>query len=173
MKKGQHQRPHKRTVRKTGNTFKAGQKPIKGIHAVINVGKKAYILDARGGILSVHEEKSSKGFWGAGDTRIQIERLPEKDGELYLLGSKKEATPVNPEYVVLNGSGKVPRSWQAQVNDGSGWSNNAMRFGTKKEAESYVSDLMWRWLAVKETRVRRSTDLVNYRWADGKAERIE
>ena len=173
MKKGQHQRPHKRTVRKTGNTFKAGQKPIKVLHAVINVGKKAYIVDARGGILSVHEEKASRGMLGPGDTRIQIERLPEKEGDLYLLGSKKEATAVSPDNVVLNGSGKIPRSWQAQVNDGSGWSNNAMRFATKKEAEAYVSDLMWRWLAVKETRVRRSPDPVNYRWVDGKAERLE
>jgi hypothetical protein len=53
------------------------------------------------------------------------------------------------------------------IADSSGkWTPNALRFATKREAERYVYDLSMRWFAVKETRVVRSKDPVNYRWDD-------
>jgi hypothetical protein len=51
--------------------------------------------------------------------------------------------------------------------------DNGLAFGTKEEAEAYVSDLMSRWTAVRETRVVESQDPVNNLWVDGHLERIE
>ena len=48
------------------------------------------------------------------------------------------------------------------IADSSGWTGNALRFATEKEAEIYVRDLSMRWFAVRETRVVPSTDPVNY-----------
>jgi len=44
---------------------------------------------------------------------------------------------------------------------------NALRFATREEAEAYVSDLAWRWTAVRDTRVLECEDPVNYRYEDG------
>jgi hypothetical protein len=55
------------------------------------------------------------------------------------------------------------------IADSSGkWSGNALRFATRKEAESNVLDLMMRWLAVSDTRVVECEDPVNYRYVDHK-----
>ena len=61
-------------------------------------------------------------------------------------------------------------SWKPEViADNSGkWCGNALRFATKEEAEANVKNLMWKWLAVRDTRVVESDDPVNYRWIDGK-----
>ena len=59
------------------------------------------------------------------------------------------------------------------VADSSGkWAGNALRFATRAEAEANVQDLMMRWFAVTETRVVESDDPVNYRYADGRLERL-
>ncbi len=54
------------------------------------------------------------------------------------------------------------QSWKAEViADSSGqWCGNGLRFATAEEAQRYVKDLMWRWTAVRETRVVESTDPV-------------
>jgi hypothetical protein len=54
-------------------------------------------------------------------------------------------------------------SWKAEViADSSGeWCGNGLRFATRLEAERYVSDLAWRWTAVRETRVVESAAAVN------------
>lgn len=67
-----------------------------------------------------------------------------------------------------------PRSWAPEViADRSGeWCGNALRFATREEAEANVRDLMGRWLLVTDTRVMPSDDPVNYRWVDGKLERV-
>ena len=53
---------------------------------------------------------------------------------------------------------------------GSSWDGNGVRFATRIEAEKYVKDLMWRWFAVRDTRVVESDDAVNYVWtAEGGA----
>ncbi len=49
------------------------------------------------------------------------------------------------------------------------WVGNAMRFATRGEAESYVWDLMKRWISVEETNVAGTEDPVNYAWRDGRA----
>jgi hypothetical protein len=65
-------------------------------------------------------------------------------------------------------------SWKSEVlADSSGvWAGNGLRFDTKEEAEAYVKDLFGRWTQVRETRVVKSEDVVNYRWVDGYASRI-
>ena len=49
------------------------------------------------------------------------------------------------------------------VND-SKWYDNALRFATSTEADSYGSNLMDRWTAVEEYRVTEVPDAVNYVW---------
>lgn len=67
------------------------------------------------------------------------------------------------------------RSYAAEViADNSGkFCGNALRFATKEEAEAYAKDLMGRWTLVREWRTVESQDAVNYKWADGRASRIE
>jgi hypothetical protein len=60
------------------------------------------------------------------------------------------------------------------ITDDSGkWYGNALRFATREEAEQNVSDLMMRWMAVRETRVVECEDLVNYRYVDGQLQPVE
>lgn len=42
----------------------------------------------------------------------------------------------------------------------------------REEAEANARDLMWRWMAVRDTRAVESADPVNYRWAGGKLEAV-
>jgi hypothetical protein len=68
------------------------------------------------------------------------------------------------------------KSYAAEViADSSGkFCGNGLRFATREEAESYVSDLSWRWILVRETRVVESDDPVNYKLnSDGRAIRLE
>ena len=57
--------------------------------------------------------------------------------------------------------------------DGDRWSTNYLVFATREEAERYVDDLMWRWTAVRETRVVEVDKPVNSIWKDGKRERVD
>lgn len=54
-------------------------------------------------------------------------------------------------------------SWKAEViADSSGqWVPNGLRFATKRQAEDYAKDLMWRWSLVREWRVVESEDPCN------------
>jgi hypothetical protein len=56
----------------------------------------------------------------------------------------------------------APVSYAAEViADSSGkWVGNGLRFATEEEAQSYVHGLMWRWTAVRDTRVVPSDDPV-------------
>jgi hypothetical protein len=60
-------------------------------------------------------------------------------------------------------------SWKAEViADSSGeFYGNALRFESKQEAEDYVKELMYRWTAVRETRVVESDDRVTALWQNG------
>lgn len=49
-------------------------------------------------------------------------------------------------------------------NEQSGWTSNALRFETQKEAESYGSDLFSRWFGIALYRVVQSTEPANYVW---------
>ena len=57
-------------------------------------------------------------------------------------------------------------AWKAEViADTSGkWCGNALVFATKAEAESYVTDLVMRWTAVRDYRVVETDATPNYRW---------
>jgi hypothetical protein len=55
------------------------------------------------------------------------------------------------------------------VADNSGeWCGNGLRFATQAEAEAYVSDLMWRWTLVRDTRVVVVDEPVSAKWENGK-----
>ena len=49
------------------------------------------------------------------------------------------------------------------------WVGNGLRFGTREQAEAYVSDLAWKWSAVRETKVAQSEKEPNYVFLDGEA----
>jgi hypothetical protein len=61
---------------------------------------------------------------------------------------------------------------EVQTDDTGKWYGNALRFGTREEAEAQVQDLMMRWFAVRETRVIECNDPVNYRYVDGRLEQV-
>ena len=63
-------------------------------------------------------------------------------------------------------------SWKCEATDGSGYASNALRFETKQEAVDYGHELMSRWLACVDTRPATCDEPVNYRFVDGKAERL-
>jgi hypothetical protein len=76
--------------------------------------------------------------------------------------------------VALRFDDPIPESWAPEViaDDTKKWCGNALRFGTKHEADRYGSDLFSRWMAVREIRSVPSGDTVNARWKDGHMERI-
>jgi hypothetical protein len=52
------------------------------------------------------------------------------------------------------------------------WTGNGLRFATREEAQANVSELYSRRTSVRETRVVESNDPPNYRWVDGRLEKI-
>jgi hypothetical protein len=70
---------------------------------------------------------------------------------------------------------KTTTSYAPQVIiDASGkWCGNALRFATRREAEEQVLELSWRWTAVRETRVIKTKDPVNYKLIDGRIEEVK
>ena len=59
------------------------------------------------------------------------------------------------------------------IADSSGkWCSNSLLFATEDEAQRYVKDLMWRWTAVRETRVVPSDEPVTAAIRDGKLEHL-
>lgn len=64
----------------------------------------------------------------------------------------------------------MPKSYAPQVRTygDPDFTGNALRFPTREEAQSEVSDLARRWTAVVDTRVVESNDPPNYRWVDGR-----
>jgi hypothetical protein len=61
-------------------------------------------------------------------------------------------------------------SWKPEViaDSGGKWCGNGLRFATREEAESNVSDLASRWILVQDTRVVECDDPVNYKYIDHK-----
>jgi hypothetical protein len=60
----------------------------------------------------------------------------------------------------------MPKSFKPEViADNSGeWCANGQCFATEDEARKAVTDLSFRWIAVRETRVVPSDDEVTYKW---------
>ena len=48
------------------------------------------------------------------------------------------------------------------VDDSNKWYGNSLRFATEKEAYENATDLMQRWMAVRDFRASVSVDPVNY-----------
>lgn len=61
-------------------------------------------------------------------------------------------------------------SWKAEViaDDSGKWVSNALRFATEAEAARYATDLMGRWMSVREKRVVESDEPINYAIIDDK-----
>lgn len=60
------------------------------------------------------------------------------------------------------------------IADNSGaWTGNSCRFATEAEALAHVKDLASRWILVRETRVVKSDDPVNYQWTDNGSKSIK
>ena len=58
----------------------------------------------------------------------------------------------------------MPNSFAPEVQtagDGETWSGNALRFAKREDAEAWVTNLSYRWTAVKATRVVESEDEPN------------
>lgn len=64
-------------------------------------------------------------------------------------------------------------SYKAEFSDDGGryYASNAIRLGTKEEAEGYARNLFNRWLGATDYRVVESADPVNYVWENGKLNR--
>lgn len=64
-------------------------------------------------------------------------------------------------------------NWRPMVKvDDEKFYGNSLVFATREEAEDNARDLMRRWMVVTDTRADPTEEPVNYRWADGKLERI-
>ena len=62
---------------------------------------------------------------------------------------------------------------EVQTDNTGNWYGNALRFGTREEAEAQVRDLMMRWFAVKETRVVECDDPVTTAMSTGASSRSD
>lgn len=67
------------------------------------------------------------------------------------------------------------KSWKCEViADSSGtWAGNGLRFPTRIEAESYATDLGFRWTAVRHVRVSECEEPANYTFFDYKLKALE
>jgi hypothetical protein len=62
--------------------------------------------------------------------------------------------------------GEAGMSWKIQVlvDDSGEWEGDPLRFESEREALAYARDLEFRWSAVRDKRVVKSEDPVNYSW---------
>lgn len=63
-------------------------------------------------------------------------------------------------------AGEAGMSWKIEVvvDDSGEWEGDPLRFESAREALAYARDLEFRWSAVRDKRVLKSEDPVNYRW---------
>ena len=64
-------------------------------------------------------------------------------------------------------AGEAGMSWKIEVvvDDSGEWEGDPLRFETAREALAYARDLELRWSAVRDKRVVKSEDPVNFSWA--------
>jgi hypothetical protein len=63
-------------------------------------------------------------------------------------------------------AGEVGMSWKIEVviDDSGEWESDPLRFESAREALAYARDLEFRWSAVRDKRVVKCEDPVNYSW---------
>jgi hypothetical protein len=68
-------------------------------------------------------------------------------------------------------AGEAGMSWKIEVvvDDSGEWEGDPLRFETEHEALAYARDLEFRWSAVRDKRVVKSEDPVNYNWPRDRA----
>lgn len=59
------------------------------------------------------------------------------------------------------------------ADDSGKWATNSLVFPTEAEALDYVKDLARRWTLVREIRVAEVAEEPNYKWVEGRPERIQ
>jgi hypothetical protein len=62
-------------------------------------------------------------------------------------------------------------SWKPEVQvqgEGDKWHGNALRFGTKEEAEDYAFVLFWNWTSSTAYRVVEVEDQITYALVEGR-----
>jgi hypothetical protein len=82
------------------------------------------------------------------------------------LGSLDRAIAAN-EAIRRDGeAGEAGMSWKIEVvvDDSGEWEGDPWRFETEREALAYARDLELRWAAVRDKRVVKSEDPVNFSW---------
>ena len=64
------------------------------------------------------------------------------------------------------GAGEAGMSWKIEVavDDSGEWEGDPLRFESAREALAYARDLEFSWSAVRDKRVVKSQDPVNYSW---------
>lgn len=71
------------------------------------------------------------------------------------------------EAIRRNGeAGEAGMSWKIEVvvDDSGEWESDPLRFESARDALAYARDLEFRWSAVRDKRVVKSEDPVNYSW---------
>ena len=66
-----------------------------------------------------------------------------------------------------------PMAWKPEVKVDGEWSQNALVFATKEEAEANARNLMSRWMLVTDSRAVEVDAKVNYRWVNDSLESVE
>jgi hypothetical protein len=86
--------------------------------------------------------------------------------EVNRLGSLNRAIAVH-EVIRRDGeAGEAGMSFKIEVvvDDSGDWEGDPLRFESEREALAYARDLEFRWSAVRDKRVVKSEDPVNYSW---------
>jgi hypothetical protein len=61
---------------------------------------------------------------------------------------------------------------EVQADSSGTWAGNALRFATKEESDTYVTDLAIRWTLVRDTRSIEVNDPITARIVDNKLEHL-
>lgn len=119
-----------------------------------------------GTIATIYNYKDGKNY--CGEAGMPVEKITD-----WHVDGKGEGALESVRAVVKETLSTVPDaivSYAPQViADNSGeFCGNALRFATRTEAEASVQDLASRWMLVRETRVVKTDDAVNYVRIDGR-----
>ena len=61
-----------------------------------------------------------------------------------------------------------PTSWKPEVQAQGEWCPNSLRFATKEESDSYLSDLLMRWFVPTDSRSVPCDDPATHVWVEDK-----
>ena len=81
-------------------------------------------------------------------------------------GGLNRATAAHEAIVGGGEAGEAGMSWKIEVvvDDSGEWEGDPLRFETQREALAYARDHEFRWSALRDKRIVKSEDPVNYSW---------